>query len=95
MEEKDIIEFKIKSLEFVKTKIDIIHKKILILLSASAGAGTLIFKNLNSFWFVVGVILLLFFSYGLFVNYKRLSDFNLNIEKLENEIKRILNVRDS
>lgn len=94
MELKDTIELKIKTLDFIKNKIDLIHKKILILLSASAGSGALIFKDFSSFLLIIGITLLLFFSYGLFINYKKLSNLNLDIEKLEDEIKGLLNVRD-
>lgn len=92
MELKDKIELKIKTLEFVKNKIDVIHKKIMILLSASAGSGALVFKDLNTFWLSVGFVLLIFFSYGLFYNYRKLSKLENEIEVLEIEIKRMFNV---
>ena len=94
MELKDKIELEIRTLDFIKNKIDLIHKKVLILLSASAGSGALIFKDFNSFFLIIGVMLLLFFSYGLFVNYKKLSNLSLDIEKLEDKVKGLSNVRD-
>ena len=81
-------------IEFIKIKVDIIHKKVLILLSASAGSGALIFKDLNTFWLIIGVVLLFFFSFGLFTNYRRLNKLNLEIEDLKLETKRILNARN-
>jgi hypothetical protein len=76
-------------MELNKTLIDLIHKKVLILLGAVAGTwyyGLDFIKNeylvINVFGFFIFMIFL-FLSFGLFLNYLKLSKLEKEIEEIK------------
>ena len=80
-----------EKIDLNKSLVDIIHKKILILLGAVAGTwvyGLEFIKNDNGLIVTIGLLLFIFFViflYGLALNYIRLNELYKKIEELENE----------
>jgi hypothetical protein len=79
-----------EKIDLNKTLVDIIHKKILILLGAVAGSwfyGLEFTKNENMAFYLFGVVLFLLFiflSFGIIINYLKLSKLENELEELKN-----------
>jgi len=79
-----------EKIDLNKSLVDIIHKKILILLGAVAGTwfyGLEFTKSEDIFLYIFGVILFLLFiflGFGIILNYLKLSRLEDELEELKN-----------
>ena len=86
------IEIISKEIEARDREANIIHKKVIILLSALAGLGTILHKTTNSIiWQVMIISAFIILSIGVFVNYQRLNKLRLKVENLTKELERSKN----
>jgi ABC-type spermidine/putrescine transport system permease subunit I len=79
-----------EKIDLNKTLVDIIHKKILILLGGVAGSwfyGLEFTKSENTLLYMFGVIvflLFIFLGFGIILNYLKLSRLEDELEELKN-----------
>jgi len=78
-----------EKIDLIKVLVDIIHKKILILLGAVTGSwfyGVEFGKSDNFILFILAItlfILFMFLSFGIFANYSKLSKLEKELEELK------------
>jgi hypothetical protein len=80
-------------IDIIKTRVDILHKKILILLGATAGSfvyGLEFLKSNELITNILGIIIFLsfiFFVVGLALSFVKLAKFDLILERLYNGLE--------